>query len=57
MAKQPKSEGEVKARILRNCVYGKCDQVVLIDFALLESLTGIVDADPSAVAYAELLAQ
>lgn len=47
--------GEVKARILRDCVYGKCDEVVMLDAALAESLAGVVDADPAAVAYAESL--
>lgn len=50
-------QGEVKVRILRDCQYGNCDQVVLMDGALAESLAGIVDADPAAVEYAESLAQ
>lgn len=47
----------VKARVLRDCVYGKCDDVVTVGTALLESLAGVVDADPAAVAYAESLAK
>ena len=50
-------EGDVKVRVLRDCVYGNCDEVVLMDGALAESLAGVVDADPAAVAYAESLAK
>lgn len=58
MAKEQKAPaGEVKARVLRDCVYGKCDDVVTLDAALAESLAGVVDADPAAVAYAESLAK
>ena len=54
MAKNQKAEsGEVKARVLIGCVYGQCDDVVVVESALLESLTGVLDADPEAVAYAE----
>lgn len=45
----------VKARVLRDCVYGKCDDVVEIDASLIESLHGVVDANPAAVSYAESL--
>jgi hypothetical protein len=55
MAKNQEAKGEVKARILRDCVYGKCDDVVSIDASLVESLVGVLDADPAAVAYAESL--
>ena len=56
MSKNPKApEGEVKARVLRDCVYGKCDDVVLMDATLAASLEGVVDAHPDAVAYAESL--
>lgn len=58
MAKEKNSpSGDVKARILRDCQYGKCDDVVLMDAALAASLVGVVDADPDAVAYAESLAK
>lgn len=57
MAKEQKPAGEVKARILRDCVYGKCDEVVTLEAALIESLAGVLDADPAAVAYAESLAK
>ncbi len=57
MSKNQKvSPGEVKVRILRACQYGQCDEVVLMDAALAESLHNVVDADPAAVAYAESLA-
>ena len=55
MAKDQKTEGKVKARVLRDCVYGAPDAVVEIDAALVESLSGVVDADPDAVEYAESL--
>jgi hypothetical protein len=51
----PPAPVEVKARVLRDCVYGKCDDVVSIDASLVESLAGVLDADPDAVAYAESL--
>lgn len=58
MAKIQKApEGEVKARVLRDCVYGKCDDVVTLDTELVASLYGVLDADPAAVAYAESLAK
>jgi hypothetical protein len=47
----------VKARVLTYCAYGKPDDVIKLDPALLDSLTGVVDATPAAVAYAESLAQ
>jgi hypothetical protein len=56
MSKNQKTpEGEVKVRILRDCVYGTCDDVVSMDAALAASLEGVVDAHPEAVAYAESL--
>ncbi len=58
MAKAPKApEGDVKARVLRDCVYGKCDDVVSLDAELVASLHGVLDANPAAVEYAESLAQ
>ena len=56
MSKMQKApEGEVKVRVLRDCVYGLCDDVVPMDAALAASLAGVVDAHPDAVAYAESL--
>lgn len=50
-------KGDVKVRVLRDCVYGLCDEVATMDAALAASLEGVVDADPAAVAYAESLAK
>jgi hypothetical protein len=50
------AEGPVKVRVLVQCEYGAPNSVATVDAALLESLVGIVDADPAAVAYAESLA-
>ena len=58
MAKKPEPGDEpstARVRVLVNCAYGAPDDVVEIDSALIESLVGVVDADPSAVAYAETL--
>lgn len=55
MAKNQKADGQVKARVLVDCEYGKPDDIVTIDAALADSLAGIVDASPEAVAYAESL--
>ena len=49
-------QGDIKVRVLHDCEYGKCNQVVVIDGSLLASLVGTVDPDPDAVAYAESLA-
>ena len=58
MSKNQKApEGEVKVRVLRDCVYGKCDDVATMDAALAASLDGVVDAEPAAVEYAESLAK
>jgi hypothetical protein len=58
MSKDKKApEGQVKVRVLVDGPHGKCNEVVTIDAALVESLAGKVDADPEAVAYAELLAK
>lgn len=48
---------QVKARCLRDSPYGMCDQVVMVDAEIVDSLFGIVDANPDAVAYAESLAK
>lgn len=53
MAKAQQTEGKVKVRVLRDCVYGGPNDVVEIDAALLESLAGVVDSDSAAVEYAE----
>ncbi len=56
MAKNPKApEGTVKARVLIDCLHGKCNDVVELDAALAASLAGQVDTDPAAVEYAESL--
>lgn len=58
MAKEQKApEGKVKARVLVDCVYGVCDDVVEVDAALVAGLAGVLDADPAAVEYAESLAK
>lgn len=44
---------KVKARVLIDSVYGKCNEVVDVESAQLKDLTGVVDAEPAAVAYAE----
>jgi ornithine cyclodeaminase/alanine dehydrogenase-like protein (mu-crystallin family) len=47
----------VKARALVDGSHGKCNDVIEIDSSLLAALSGVVDADPAAVAYAESLAK
>lgn len=47
----------VKVRVLAHCGYGKPDDVIQLDPALVETLDGVVDASPAAVAYAEALAR
>lgn len=51
MAEQKK----VKARVLIDCVHGKCNDVVEVDQDDVKSLEGVVDASPAAVKYAESL--
>lgn len=56
--KQPAADGQVKARVLLDCQFGKADDVVV--FASAEEAAGaagMVDAHPDAVAYAESLTQ
>lgn len=53
--KKQAAEGQVKARVLAHGAYGKPDDIVEIDAALVEQLAGVVDASPEAVAYAESL--
>lgn len=55
-AKEQKT-GSVKVRVLVQCEHGKANDVVELDAALVESLAGVVDASPEAVAYAETLAE
>jgi hypothetical protein len=45
----------IRARVLVSCAYGECDDVIDIDAELVDSLAGVVDTDPAAVAYAETL--
>lgn len=49
--------GATKARILADCIFGKCDDVVEVPAEqLAEAIAlGLVDPDESAVAYAENL--
>jgi len=47
---------KVEARVLIDCVHGKCNDVVEIDQSLVKSLEGVVDTEPAAVAYAKSLA-
>lgn len=46
---------DVKVRVLVDCHLGKCNDVVSIEATELQSLAGVVDASPEAVAYAESL--
>jgi len=45
----------VKARVLVDGAYGKCDDVIEIEASAVKALAGVVDTDPTAVAYAESL--
>lgn len=47
------AEGPIKVRVLIDCELGKCNDVVLIDALLAETMGDLVDADPAAVDYAE----
>ena len=49
------AEQAVKVRVLVDCEHGKCNEVIEIDSGLVDSLVGVVDADPKSVAYAESL--
>lgn len=46
---------KVKARVLLDGAYGKCNDVIEIDPKQAKSLAGVVDTDPEAVAYAQSL--
>lgn len=48
-------EKRVMARVLVACVYGEPNDVVELDADLVVGLAGIVDADPTAVEFAESL--
>jgi hypothetical protein len=45
----------VKVRVLAHCGYGKPNDIIEVDPAMVESLKDVVDATPAAVAYAESL--
>lgn len=49
-------EGPVEVRVLVDCALGKCNEVVTVDAGEIDSLAGVVDADPAAVEYAKSLA-
>lgn len=53
----PKTPRKVKARLLRDCMYGQADEVVSLPSAEAKhaQANGFVDTDPAAVAYAESL--
>lgn len=62
MATKPKKSadlvgGVAKVRVLADCIFGKCDDVVELaaDQLALAVEIGVVDPDPAAVAYAESL--
>ena len=46
---------KVKARVLIDCVHGKCNDVIEIDSDEVKGLEGVVDSTPAAVKYAESL--
>ena len=46
---------KVKARVLVDGAYGKCDDVIEIDAEQVKELQGVVDTTPAAVKYAESL--
>lgn len=50
-------DGEIKVRLLVDSDLGKCNDVVLIDARLAETMVGMVDTDPAAVEYAETIAK
>lgn len=47
------AEGQVKVRVLVDCEHGKSGDVAVVDAKIVDSLAGVVDANPDAVAYAE----
>lgn len=46
---------KLKARVLVDGAFGKCDDVVEIDADQVKDLQGVVDTSPAAVKYAESL--
>jgi hypothetical protein len=46
----------IKGRVLVDCSLGKCNDVVQIQEDQVKTLSGVVDTDPGAVAYAESIA-
>jgi hypothetical protein len=52
----PAAPATVKARVLSDCTYGSCGDVVEVDAAVASSCL-LLDADPAAVAYALTLPQ
>jgi hypothetical protein len=58
MAKKDTPAGQVKARVLMDCQFGKVDDVVVFESAdEAAAAAGQVDTNPEAVAYAESLTQ
>ena len=61
MARPKKSaeitDGMVRVRLLGDCIFGRCNDVVEIAVEQLSQAveTGVADPDPAAVAYAESL--
>lgn len=53
--KENGSSNTVRVRVLIDCAHGQCNDVIEMDADMAESLNGIVDATPEAVAYAESL--
>ena len=51
--KHPDTPKIIKARVLQDCQFGKCNDVV--EVADLTGLEGLLDADPAGVKYAESL--
>lgn len=49
------TERQVKARVLVACALGAPNDVVEVDRAQADSLIGVLDTNPAAVAYAESL--
>lgn len=52
-------DGGTEARLLQDCLYGACDDVVIIPVDQLAGAKeqGLCDDDPDAVAYAKALPQ
>jgi len=55
MAKTKVADGQVKARVLVDGVFGKVNDVVVVNKAVAEGASDL-DAHPDAVAYAESVA-